>query len=93
MFSSQLHLDQHRLSGAHDYNNRSTSMDNLKHSFEEKIKQLSHFSTNPGCSNPITTNEKCVTPTLMLLRKKVGESPNGKKSLLRKTEKHFDEIL
>ena len=79
MFSSQLHLDQHRLSGTHDYSSRSTSMDQVKHSFAEKIKQSSHFVTNPDRSKSITTNEKSVTPTLMLLKKKVGQSPNGKK--------------
>ena len=63
MFSRQLHLDQHRLLGAHDYGNRSIGMENVKHLFAEKIKQSSHFLTNPGCFNPITTNENDVTPT------------------------------
>ena len=95
MFSSQLHLDQHGLSGAHGYGNRSTNMNNVKHSFEEKIKQSSHFLTNPGCSNPIITNEKGVTPTptLMLLKKSLGNPQMEKILLLRKTEKHFNEIL
>ena len=79
MFSSQLHLDQHRLSGTHDYSSRSTSMDNVKHSFAEKIKQSSHFVTNPDRSNSITTNEKIVTPTLMLLKKKGWAIPKQKK--------------
>ena len=66
-------------------------MNNVKHSFEEKIKQLSHFLTNPGCSNPIITNEKGVTPTptLMLLKKKLGQSPNGKNSVIKKDRKAF----
>ena len=51
MFSRQLYLDQHSLSGAHDYGNRSTGTDNVKHSLSEKIKQSSHFFTNPGRSN------------------------------------------
>ena len=95
MFSSQLHLDQHRLSGAHDYSSRSTSMDNKKHSFAEKIKQSSHFLTNPGRSNSSTANEKHATPTSMLLGKKKDSAiPKWKKVLLfRKTQKHFDEIL
>ena len=89
MFSSQLHLDQHRLSGTHDYSSRSTSMDKVKHSFAEKIKQLSHFATNSDHSNSITTNEKSVTPTLMLLKKKVGQSPNRKSSIIQKKRKGF----
>ena len=93
MFSSQLHLDQHRLSGTHDYSSRSTSMDKVKHSFAEKIKQSSHFVTNPDRSKSITTNEKSVTPTLMLLKKKVGDPQMEKVPLFRKTEKHFAEIL
>ena len=94
MFSSQLHLDQHRLSGTHDYSSRSTSMDKVKHSFAEKIKQLSHFATNSDHSNSITTNEKSVTPTLMLLKKKRLSNPQMEKvQLFRKTEKHFAEIL
>ena len=51
----------------------------MKHSFIETIKQSPHFVTNSDRSNSITTNEKSVTPTLMLLKKKVGQSPNGKK--------------
>ena len=51
MFSRQLYLDQHILSGAHDYGNRSTGTDNVKYSLSEKIKQSSHFFTNPGRSN------------------------------------------
>ena len=86
MFSSQLHLNQHRLSDAHDYSSRSTSMDNVKHSFAEKSKQSSHFLTNPRCSNSTTTNEKGVTPTLMLLKKKVGQSPNRKSSVIQKNK-------
>ena len=89
MFSSQLHLDQHRLSGTHDYSSRSTSMDKVKHSFAEKIKQSSHFVTNPDHFNSFTTNEKSVTPTLMLLKKKVGQSANGKSSLIQKKRKAF----
>ena len=57
-------------------------MNNVKHSFEEKIK---HFLTNPGCSNPIITNEKGVTPTPTLL----GQSPNGKNSVIKKDRKAF----
>ena len=79
MFSSQLHLDQHRLSGTHDYSSRSTSINKVKHSFAEKIKQSSHFVTNPDHSNSITTNEKSVTPTLMLLKKKGWAIPKRKK--------------
>ena len=79
MFSSQLHLDQHRLSGTHDYSSRSTSMDQVKHSFAEKIKQSSHFVTNPDHSNSITTNETSVTSTLMLLKKKGWAIPKRKK--------------
>ena len=94
MSSSQLHLDQHRLSGTHDYSSRSTSMDKVKHSFAEKIKQLSHFATNSDHSNSITTNEKSVTPTLMLLKKKrLGNPQMEKVQLFRKTKKHFAEIL
>ena len=89
MFSSQLHLDHHRLSGAHDYSNRSASMDNMKHSFAEKIKQSSHFLTTPGCSSPITTNKKGVTTTLMLLKKKVGHTPNRKNLIIQKNRKAF----
>ena len=51
MFSRQFYLDQHSLLGAHDYGNRSRGTDNVKHSFSEKIKQSSHFLTNPGHSN------------------------------------------
>ena len=79
MFSSQLYLNQHRLSGAHDYSSRSTSMDNVKHSFAEKIKQSSHFLTNSRLSNSTTTNEKGVTLTLMLLKKKSWAIPKRKK--------------
>ena len=91
MFSSQLHLDQHRLSGAHDYGNRSTSMDNVKHSFAEKIKQSSHFPTNSGCFNPITTNDKrCYTNTnFHVVEKKIGQSPSGKNSVIQKNRKAF----
>ena len=89
MFSSQLHLDQHRLSGTHDYSSRSTSIDKVKHSFAEKIKQSSHFVTNPDHSNSITTNETSVTSTLMLLKKKVGQSLNGKNSIIQKNRKAF----
>ena len=64
-------------------------MDKVKHSFAEKIKQLSHFATNSDHSNSITTNEKSVTPTLMLLKKKVGQSPNGKSSVIQKNRKAF----
>ena len=77
------------LSGTHDYCSRSTSMDKVKYSFAEKIKQLSHFVTHPDRSNSITTNEKSVTPTLMLLKKKVGQSANGKSSLIQKKRKAF----
>ena len=87
MFSRQLHLDQHRLLGAHDYGNRSIGMENVKHLFAEKIKQSSHFLTNPGCFNPITTNENDVTPTpktRLLKKKKVGQSQNGKNSVIQK---------
>ena len=51
----------------------------MKHSFAEEIKQSSHFLTNPGHSNPITTIEKGVTPTqtLMLLKKSLGQSPKN----------------
>ena len=66
-------------------------MDNVKHSFAEK--QLSHFFTSPVHSNPISTNEKSVTPTLMLLKKSLGNPQTEKISLFKKTEKHFDEIL
>ena len=50
--------------------NRSASMDNVKHSFTEKIKQSSHFLTDPGRSNLIIKNEEGVTPILKLLKKK-----------------------
>ena len=81
MFSRQLHLGQRRLLGAHDYSNRSTSMEHVKHLFAEKIKQSSHFLTNPGCSNPVTTNEKGVTSTstLMPLKEKGWAIPKWKK--------------
>ena len=51
----------------------------------------SRFLTKPGCSNPFTTNEKGVTPTptLMLLKKKVGQSANGKNSVIQKNAKAF----
>ena len=93
MFSSQLHLDQHRLSGTHDYSSRSTSMEKVKHLFAEKIKQSSHFVTDPDHSNSVTTNEKSVTPTLMLLKRRLGNPQTEKVSLFRKTGKHFAEIL
>ena len=51
----------------------------MKHSFSKKIKQSSHFLTNPGRSNSITTNEKGVTKTLMLLKKKGWASHEWKK--------------
>ena len=86
MFSSQLHLDQHRLPGAHDSSNRSTTMDNVKHSFAENIKQSSHFLTNPVHSNPITTNEKGVTQTLVLLKKRLGSLQKDKILLFKKTD-------
>ena len=92
MFSRQLHLDQHRLLGAHDYGNRSIGMENVKHLFAEKIKQTPHFLTNPGCFNPITTNEKDVTPTpktRRLKKKKVGQSQNGKNSVIQKNRKEL----
>ena len=92
MFSRQLHLDQHRLLGAHDYGNRSIGMENVKHLFAEKIKQSSHFLTNPGCFNPITTNENDVTPTpktRLLKKKKVGQSQNGKNSVTQKNRKEL----
>ena len=54
-------------------------MDKVKYSFAEKIKQLSHFVTHPDRSNSITTNEKSVTPTLMLLKKKDWAIPKWKK--------------
>ena len=54
-------------------------MDNVKHSFAEKIKQSSHFLTNSRLSNSTTTNEKGVTPTLMLLKKKSWAIPKRKK--------------
>ena len=89
MFSSQLNLDQHRLSGTHDYSSRSTSMDKVKHSFAEKIKQSSHFVTNPDRSKSITTNEKCYTNFDAVEKKKVGQSPNGKSSVIQKNRKAF----
>ena len=44
-----------------------------------------------GCSNPFNTNEKGLTPTptLMLLKKKVGQSANGKNSVIQKNAKAF----
>ena len=51
----------------------------MKHSFIETIKQSSHFVTNSDRSNSITTNEKSVTPTLMLLKKKDWAIPKWKK--------------
>ena len=70
--------------------NRSASMDNVKHSFTEKIKQSSHFLTDPGRSNLIIKNEEGVTPILKLLnKKKVGQSPNGKSSIIQKNRKIF----
>ena len=80
------------LSGTHDYCSRSTSMDKVKYSFAEKIKQLSHFVTHPDLSNSITKNEKSVTPTLMLLKIKFGNPQMEKVPSFRKTEKHFAEI-
>ena len=79
MFSSQLNLDQHRLSGTHDYSSRSTSMDKVKHSFAEKIKQSSHFVTNPDRSKSITTNEKCYTNFDAVEKKKGWAIPKRKK--------------
>ena len=93
MFSSQLNLDQHRLSGTHDYSSRSTSMDKVKHSFAEKIKQSSHFVTNPDRSKSITTNEKCYTNFDAVEKKRLGNPQTEKVPLFRKTEKHFPEIL
>ena len=96
MFSRQLHLDQHRLLGAHDYGNRSIGMENVKHLFAEKIKQSSHFLTNPGCFNPITTNENDVTPTpktRLLKKKRLGNPKMEKIPLFRKTETNCDAIL
>ena len=71
--------------------NRSTSTDNMKHSFAKKIKQSSHFLTNPGCSNPITTNEKGVTPTstLMPLKEKGWAIPKWKKFRYSETQKNI----
>ena len=89
MFSTQLHLDQYKLSGTHDYSSRSTSMDKLRYSFAEKIKQSSHFVTNPDRSNSITINGKSVTTALILLKKNVGQSPNGKSSVIQKNRKAF----
>ena len=75
--------------------NRSASMDNVKHSFTEKIKQSSHFLTDPGRSNLIIKNEEGVTPILKLLKKKkrLGNPQMEKVPLFRKIEKHFDETL
>ena len=91
MFSGQLYPDQHSLSSALNCSNRSTSMENMKHLFAVKSMHSSRFLTKPGCSNPFTTNEKGVTPTrtLMLLKKKVGQSPNGKNSVIQKNVKAF----
>ena len=70
--------------------NRSASMDNVKHSFTEKIKESSHFLTDPDHSNLIIKNEEGVTPILKLLnKKKVGQSPNGKSSIIQKNRKIF----
>ena len=65
----------------------------MKHSFIETIKQSSHFVTNSDRSNSITTNEKSVTPTLMLMKIKFGNPQMEKVLSFRKTEKHFAEIL
>ena len=74
--------------------NRSASMDNVKHSFTEKIKQSSHFLTDPGRSNLIIKNEEGVTPILKLLKKKrLGNAQMEKVPLFRKIEKYFDETL
>ena len=74
--------------------NRSASMDNVKHSFTEKIKQSSHFLTDPGRSNLIIKNEEGVTPILKLLKKKrLGNPQMEKVPLFRKIEKYFDETL
>ena len=74
--------------------NRSASMDNVKHSFTEKIKQSSHFLTDPGRSNLIIKNEEGVTPILKLLKKKrLGNLQMEKVPLFRKIEKYFDETL
>ena len=75
--------------------NRSASMDNVKHSFTEKIKQSSHYLTDPGRSNLIIKNEEGVTPILKLLKKKkrLGNPQMEKVPLFRKIEKYFDETL
>ena len=89
MFSSQLHLDQHRLSGTHDYSSRSTSMEKVKHSFAEKIKQSSHFVTDPNHSNSVTQLlKKCYT-IFDAVEKMVGQSPNGKSFIIQKNRKAF----
>ena len=92
MFSSQLHLDQHRLSGTHDYSSRSTSMEKVKHSFAEKVKQSSHFVTDSVILTQLLQMKKSYT-ILMLLKKWLGNPQTEKVSLFRKTEKHFPEIL
>ena len=91
MFSGRFHPDQHRLSSALNCSSRSTNMENMKHLFAVKSMHSSRFHTKPGCSNPFTTNEKGVTPTptLMLLKKKVGQSTNGKNSVIQKNAKAF----
>ena len=78
MFSTQLHLDQYKLSGTHDYSSRSTSMDKLRYSFAEKIKQSSHFVTNPDRSNSITINGKCYN-SFDTVEKKCWAIPKRKK--------------
>ena len=62
------------------------NMDNMKHSFAEKIKQSSHFLINPGHSNSIIPmkNQKRTKKGWAIPRRKKFHYSEKQKSILMK---------
>ena len=85
IFSSQLHLDQHRLSGAHDYSNRSTWKIWTTWNIHLQ-KRLSSRHISLLTQVILTQLYKWKTKKE---QKKVGQSPDGKSSIIQKNRKAF----